>query len=66
MFSVGDIVELNSGGPRMTVVEVESSGHVVAQWFEDSNLRQGGFLPATLRRRDDGPARIELPNLGVV
>jgi uncharacterized protein YodC (DUF2158 family) len=66
MFSVGDVVELKSGGPSMTVVEVESSGHVIAQWFDDSDLRSGGFLPETLRRRDHGPSKLEIPNFGAV
>lgn len=51
-FQVGDVVKLNSGGPLMTVSDVESiqtemgqSLIVVAcQWFDSNNeLKQGEF-----------------------
>ena len=66
MFSVGDVVELKSGGPRMTVVELDTGGHMITQWFEASNLRQGGFLPTTLRKCADGASTLTVPNYGIV
>ena len=40
----GDVVQLNSGGPRMTVVAVQSDGTLRCTWFrEDGNARQRGF-----------------------
>jgi uncharacterized protein YodC (DUF2158 family) len=32
-FKPGDVVELNSGGPRMTVVAVQSDGTLRCIWF---------------------------------
>ncbi len=64
MFAVGDVVQLKSGGPRMTVLEVED-GHVITTWFEESNARQGGFPFATVRKVDDGPSVLH-PNIGTI
>lgn len=30
---VGDVVILNSGGPKMTVEELNSNGRVTCRWF---------------------------------
>ena len=32
-FKVGDVVQLKSGGPKMTVTLVRPSGAVMAYWF---------------------------------
>jgi uncharacterized protein YodC (DUF2158 family) len=52
-FKVGDIVQLKSGGPKMTVGE-RPLGHsargVYCQWFAGSKLESGYFSPATLAR----------------
>ena len=42
---VGDIVQLKSGGPKMTVQSgtEEEEGHVWCQWFAGSKLEQGRF-----------------------
>ena len=51
-FQVGDVVKLNSGGPLMTVSDVESiqteMGQslivITCQWFDSNNeLKQGEF-----------------------
>ncbi len=43
-FQVGDIVQLNSGGPDMTVQEPGySAGHVWCQWFGGRKLERGQF-----------------------
>lgn len=40
-FKVGDVVTLKSGGPAMTVVQLNDSGTVAVHWFEkDSNGNQ--------------------------
>lgn len=41
-FKVGDVVQLKSGGPRMTVHEVLSGG-VRCKWFAGSKLEEGYF-----------------------
>jgi uncharacterized protein YodC (DUF2158 family) len=45
-FKTGDIVQLKSGGPKMTVSEVsELTGDVHCQWFAGSKLSRGRFEP---------------------
>ena len=47
-FEKGDVVRLKSGGPKMTVDEVEES-QVYCVWFDDKNTRkQDRFEAATL------------------
>jgi uncharacterized protein YodC (DUF2158 family) len=36
-FDVGDIVELRSGGPDMTVAEVEED-MIAVVWFDENNI----------------------------
>ena len=43
-FNVGDVVQLKSGGPRMTVSRVVSDGTVEASWFsENGDLDERSF-----------------------
>ncbi|VCX06796.1 hypothetical protein BANRA_01265 [Acinetobacter baumannii] len=37
-FKAGDVVELNSGGPVMTILEVKNNGWVVCEWFDKITL----------------------------
>jgi len=48
-FKIGDIVELKSCGPAMTVVSV-SGVRVVVCWFSDADLRRLSFHSDTLRK----------------
>lgn len=41
-FKVGDIVQLKSGGPKMTVTEIHDTG-VRTAWFAGSKNEQGYF-----------------------
>ena len=57
-FCEGDVVQLASGGPRMTVKERAATGaghgEVVCMWFaEDGHIRQGVF-PLTCVRKAEG------------
>jgi uncharacterized protein YodC (DUF2158 family) len=50
-FKVGDVVQLKSGGPDMTVAEASSVGdkdHVWCQWFGGRKLERGRFPAASL------------------
>lgn len=49
-FEVGDVVQLKSGGPRMTVVEVKPEG-ITCQWYskEDEDYKSGIFAPDALK-----------------
>jgi uncharacterized protein YodC (DUF2158 family) len=52
---VGDVVELASGGPAMTV-QARSQDLVYCAWMADGRLQQGTFHLSTLRRiRSAGP-----------
>lgn len=52
-FEVGDTVFLNSGGPTMTVKNVDvydSIDAVICIWFDGSNVNKGEFYTATLTK----------------
>jgi uncharacterized protein YodC (DUF2158 family) len=54
MFKTGDIVQLKSGGPEMTVkgplgTSGDSSKILICQWFGGKKLEQGHFLPDSLK-----------------
>jgi uncharacterized protein YodC (DUF2158 family) len=42
-FKIGDIVQLKSGGPKMTVTNVLSESVVQTAWFAGSKKEAGGF-----------------------
>lgn len=48
-FKVGDVVRLNSGGPIMTVQEVEGADQVFCVWFDKTKQCHGRFPLATVR-----------------
>jgi len=47
----GDVVEVKSGGPRMTVDWVEE-GEVCCTWFSRSKREQAKFRLTTLKKVD--------------
>jgi uncharacterized protein YodC (DUF2158 family) len=63
-FEIGDVVQLRSGGPKMTVHGVISDGDIVCQWFESDEVHEENFPNEALKkveqvavggsRRDDG------------
>lgn len=54
-FSVGDIVQLKSGGPKMSVNGVSGDGEsILCKWFTGSKLSQGYFAPETLMKLQEG------------
>lgn len=51
-FKEGDIVQLKSGGPKMTVVHVlpgSPSSYYDCKWFAGSKLSQGRFSADSLQ-----------------
>ncbi|RWK76264.1 DUF2158 domain-containing protein [Mesorhizobium sp.] len=53
-FSIGDIVEIKSGGPRMTVTDPKDSmGRVAAMWFAGAKREVGSFPPDALKAVED-------------
>jgi uncharacterized protein YodC (DUF2158 family) len=42
---VGDIVQLKSGGPKMTVTDIYQDGRVGCVWFVGADQKEGTFPP---------------------
>ena len=42
-FEIGDIVQLKSGGPKMTVTNHGSKGEIVCSWFGGSKKESAMF-----------------------
>ena len=63
-FEIVDVVQLGSGGPKLTVRSVISDGDIVCQWFETDVVHEENFPNEALKkveqvavggsRRDDG------------
>jgi len=51
-FKVGDLVELKSGGPTMTV-KVLGTDYILCQWFAGKKLEQGRFVAESLKVAED-------------
>ena len=48
-FAVGDVVQLKSGGPEMTVSDTDvMQGQIQCQWFVETKLQVGVFRPESL------------------
>ena len=47
-FKVGDSVRLKSGGPTMTVNEIDANENVFCQWFAGRKVQSHHFNPDTL------------------
>ena len=59
-FTSGDSVQLRSGGPVMTVKQLMPPGgymgnHYRCQWFSGATLKDGYFLPNTLKKHKQIP-----------
>ena len=54
-FEVGDVVQLKSGGPKMTVYNIVKDA-VWCRWFEGKKKRSGVFVAAELQKSDHGAA----------
>jgi len=51
---IGDVVKLKSGGPIMTVKNIEENGEIYCQWFSGDKLNKledGYFPPASLEKQ---------------
>jgi len=61
-FEEGAIVELKSGGPKMTVQsfgDIGAAGKYICQWFAGKKLETGRFTPKQLKRSEDAPNQSE-------
>jgi uncharacterized protein YodC (DUF2158 family) len=48
-FKIGDVVQLKSGGPRMTVDHIDPHGAINCIWFQGQERKSAAFQPATLK-----------------
>lgn len=58
-FAPGDVVQLKSGGPIMTVAFLGVDGDVNVTWFDKNEPKNGRYPPAVL-------TKYEAPSVGVV
>lgn len=63
-FKKGDIVQLKSGGPKMTIKELVPkelfhSGDYICQWFSGASLKQGYFSPNSIQVFKD-PSNLDI------
>ena len=58
-FKVGDIVVLKSGGPKMTVTQIDTAMGVRTTWFAGSKMDQGWFPAETLVAVTDEQPKIK-------
>ena len=49
-FEAGDVVQLKSGGERMTIEAIDEDGYVSCVWFEGKQPQRGAFAAATLQK----------------
>jgi uncharacterized protein YodC (DUF2158 family) len=48
-FKVGDVVELKSGGPRMTVARINHNGRLACEWFDSNKKSLDYFAVESLK-----------------
>ena len=53
---IGDVVQLKSGGPLMTVIaeKTEATGKVMTTWFAGAKKETGSFPEETLIKEETG------------
>ena len=56
-FEAGDIVQLKSGGPRMTLTSVDDRGYVRTAWFGSAVKEHGYFHLDALIGAPTGPPK---------
>ncbi len=52
-YKIGDIVQLKSGGPKMTVKGDHSDGEIHCQWFSGSKLSDGWFPAESVQKVEE-------------
>jgi uncharacterized protein YodC (DUF2158 family) len=61
-FKVGDVVQLKSGGPKMTIGKLETWKEVLrarCDWFEGTKSMQSVFPLTSLKHFDETPPRAQ-------
>lgn len=49
-FQVGDVVQLKSGGPDMTIENFTDGGSALCVWFDGTERKSGTFNPRALMK----------------
>lgn len=53
-FKIGDVVQLKSGGPIMTIANTKlDNGQVLATWFDDKKPTSSVFNSEMLKKHED-------------
>ena len=59
MYKVGEVVQLRSGGPNMTIFTVDEARKTVwTQWFVEGKVEHGEFAFDTLQKHQDCESKI--------
>lgn len=48
-FKVGDVVQLKSGGPNMTVYAISAERKIYCTWFHDNTVKDSKFSHEILK-----------------
>jgi uncharacterized protein YodC (DUF2158 family) len=59
-YEPGDIVQLKSGSPKMTVKTLYADGDVQTQWFAGAKLETGRFDPQSVQHYVEPPKSKDL------
>lgn len=62
-FKVGDVVQLKSGGPRMTITYVTERGTFECSWFNDAGKRSHTTLRAETLNKIEDPTPESIPEM---
>jgi uncharacterized protein YodC (DUF2158 family) len=55
---VGDVVQLKSGGPKMTIANTKSNpAGILCVWFDDTEPKSSRFPPETLQPVKKSPKK---------
>jgi len=58
-FIVGDVVQLKSGGVKMTIEEIDGND-ISCVWFEGKNSHRQTFVSATLKKYVPSPVGVRV------
>lgn len=58
MFKKGDVVELKSGSPKMTIKDIEEGTECFCVWFIDGKPEYSTFDSELLKKVEEAPVAI--------
>ena len=58
-FKIGDVVQLQSGGPKMTVANTKSNpAGILCTWFDGSEVKSSRFPQEALQSAQKAPKKV--------